>query len=201
MPTLLAVSLVELMITCCSVVRLAALSGAEDKATLWSFIRRYAPEAAPETHADLDAAAGYAVAYYNDKVNSFDREVLSKLCDFTFPFVCDFQRHTNRQILHAALYDFRFRPNDKFHFCFECPSLKEERDLLLKTLAPSDSNEEEIGLDNNKLFNLLVGKSCHLTNPVATYSALYVLWKKRCLLLNCSPGVNAAKARRNALST
>ena len=47
---------------------LASVSGAEDKDQLWGFIKRYAPEASAETHADLDAAAGFAVRYYNDFV-------------------------------------------------------------------------------------------------------------------------------------
>ncbi len=47
---------------------LASVSGAEDKDTLWGFIRRYAPDASPETHSDLDAAAGFAVRYYEDFV-------------------------------------------------------------------------------------------------------------------------------------
>ena len=47
---------------------LASVSGAEDKETLWGFIRRYAPEASAETHPDLDSAAGYAVRYFNDFV-------------------------------------------------------------------------------------------------------------------------------------
>ncbi|MDF0603504.1 lysine--tRNA ligase [Psychromarinibacter sp. C21-152] len=47
---------------------LASVSHAEDRETMWGFIRRYAPEASPETHPDLDAAAGYAVRYYNDFV-------------------------------------------------------------------------------------------------------------------------------------
>ena len=47
---------------------LASVAGAEDKEVLWGFIRRHAPEASPQTHPDLDAAAGYAVRYYNDKV-------------------------------------------------------------------------------------------------------------------------------------
>ena len=45
---------------------LASVSAAEDKDALWGFIRRYAPQASPDTHPDLDAAAGYAVRYYND---------------------------------------------------------------------------------------------------------------------------------------
>jgi len=47
---------------------LASVSGAHDKETLWGFIRRYAPEASAATHPDLDAAAGYAVRYYEDFV-------------------------------------------------------------------------------------------------------------------------------------
>lgn len=47
---------------------LASVAAAEDKDALWGFIKRYAPDASPETHADLDAAAGYAVKYYNDFV-------------------------------------------------------------------------------------------------------------------------------------
>ncbi|MGR3479984.1 MAG: lysine--tRNA ligase, partial [Salipiger marinus] len=47
---------------------LASAAGAEDKDTMWAFIRRYAPEANPGTHPDLDAAAGYAVRYFNDFV-------------------------------------------------------------------------------------------------------------------------------------
>ncbi|MFN7003274.1 MAG: lysine--tRNA ligase [Roseinatronobacter sp.] len=47
---------------------LVSVARAEDKATLWGFIRRYAPEAAPETHPDLDQAAGFAVRYFKDFV-------------------------------------------------------------------------------------------------------------------------------------
>ncbi|HMO07449.1 MAG TPA: lysine--tRNA ligase [Paracoccaceae bacterium] len=47
---------------------LASAAAAEDKATLWAFLRKYAPGATPETHPDLDAAAGFAVRYFNDKV-------------------------------------------------------------------------------------------------------------------------------------
>jgi lysyl-tRNA synthetase class 1 len=47
---------------------LAAVSAATEKDALWGFIRRYAPEASPETHPDLDQAAGFAVRYFNDFV-------------------------------------------------------------------------------------------------------------------------------------
>jgi lysyl-tRNA synthetase class 1 len=47
---------------------LASASSAEDKDVLWGFIAKYAPEASAETHPGLDAAAGYAVRYFNDFV-------------------------------------------------------------------------------------------------------------------------------------
>ena len=67
---------------------LAGVANAEAKDQLWGFIRRYAPEASPETHPDLDAAAGYAVRYYNDFVKpakvyraptDLEREALEEL--------------------------------------------------------------------------------------------------------------------------
>jgi lysyl-tRNA synthetase, class I len=47
---------------------LASVAGAKDKAGLWGFIQRYAPGASPETHPDLDAAAGFALRYFDDFV-------------------------------------------------------------------------------------------------------------------------------------
>jgi lysyl-tRNA synthetase class 1 len=47
---------------------LASVSQASDKAMLWNFILRYAPDASPEGNPDLDAAVGFAVRYYKDFV-------------------------------------------------------------------------------------------------------------------------------------
>lgn len=47
---------------------LASASSAEDKATMWGFINKYAPDATPESNPTMDQAAGFAVAYFNDKV-------------------------------------------------------------------------------------------------------------------------------------
>jgi lysyl-tRNA synthetase class 1 len=47
---------------------LASASSVEDKETLWGFISKYAPDATAESHPGMDAAAGYAVRYYNDYV-------------------------------------------------------------------------------------------------------------------------------------
>jgi len=69
---------------------LASVSAAEDKDKLWGFIRRYAPEASPETNPDMDQAAGFAVRYYNDFVkphkvyrapSDLEREALIDLRD------------------------------------------------------------------------------------------------------------------------
>ena len=47
---------------------LASASSAEDKATMWGFINKYAPDATAETHPGMDAAAGHAVSYFKDFV-------------------------------------------------------------------------------------------------------------------------------------
>lgn len=47
---------------------LAAVCNAEEKATLWGFIARYAPDLSPETAPMLDRLVGYALAYYRDFV-------------------------------------------------------------------------------------------------------------------------------------
>jgi lysyl-tRNA synthetase, class I len=58
----------DLVVPFAMLLNLAAVASAADKEVLWGFIRRYAPQASPETHPGLDAAAGYAVAYFNDFV-------------------------------------------------------------------------------------------------------------------------------------
>ncbi len=47
---------------------LASAASAEDRETLWGFIRKYAPDASPEANPALDAAAGFAVRYFQDFV-------------------------------------------------------------------------------------------------------------------------------------
>ncbi len=47
---------------------LASAANATDKDVLWGFIRKYAPEATPQSHPGLDAACDYAVRYFNDIV-------------------------------------------------------------------------------------------------------------------------------------
>jgi lysyl-tRNA synthetase class 1 len=40
----------------------------EDKDLLWAFVKRYAPDASPETHPELDALIGHAAVYFRDFV-------------------------------------------------------------------------------------------------------------------------------------
>jgi lysyl-tRNA synthetase class 1 len=47
---------------------LVAVASTDDKDLLWAFVKRYAPEAAPETHAELDALIGHALVYFRDFV-------------------------------------------------------------------------------------------------------------------------------------
>ncbi len=47
---------------------LASVVAVPDREKLWGFIRRYAPGASPETHPDLDQAAGFALRYFEDFV-------------------------------------------------------------------------------------------------------------------------------------
>lgn len=58
----------DMVVPFAMLLNLASVSGAEDKETLWGFIRRYAPDASADTHPGLDAAVGHAVRYYQDFV-------------------------------------------------------------------------------------------------------------------------------------
>ncbi|MGB0497413.1 MAG: lysine--tRNA ligase [Rubricella sp.] len=58
----------DMVVPFAMLLNLASVAGSEDKETLWGFMRRYAPEASPESHPGLDAAAGFAVRYFQDFV-------------------------------------------------------------------------------------------------------------------------------------
>jgi len=58
----------ELPISFALLLNLVSVSNAEDKATLWGFIRKYAAGATPEEHPLLDHLVGYALSYYRDFV-------------------------------------------------------------------------------------------------------------------------------------
>ncbi|VAW12745.1 Lysyl-tRNA synthetase (class I) [hydrothermal vent metagenome] len=56
----------EVPISFVMLLNLVSASNAHDKTVLWGFIRRYAPQTSPETHAKLDQLVGYAINYYDD---------------------------------------------------------------------------------------------------------------------------------------
>jgi lysyl-tRNA synthetase class 1 len=58
----------HMVVSFAMLLNLASVAGAKDAKGLWGFIKRYAPEATPEGNPDLDAAAGYAVRYFADKI-------------------------------------------------------------------------------------------------------------------------------------
>lgn len=58
----------RMVVSFAMLLNLASVAHARDRETLWGFIRRYAPETSPETHPDMDAAAGFALKYYEDFV-------------------------------------------------------------------------------------------------------------------------------------
>ncbi len=58
----------DLPISFALLLNLVSVSNAEDKATLWGFIRKYAADATPEQHPVLDHLVGYAIRYYHDFV-------------------------------------------------------------------------------------------------------------------------------------
>jgi lysyl-tRNA synthetase class 1 len=58
----------DMVVPFAMLLNLASVAGAEEKAALWKYLRRYAPEASPETHPGLDAAAGHAVRYFQTHV-------------------------------------------------------------------------------------------------------------------------------------
>ncbi|MCV6823570.1 MULTISPECIES: lysine--tRNA ligase [Halocynthiibacter] len=58
----------DMLVPFAMLLNLASVSAAEDKAQMWGFIQRYAPDATPESNPGMDAAAEFAVRYYNDFV-------------------------------------------------------------------------------------------------------------------------------------
>ncbi len=69
---------------------LASVCNTEDKAVLWGFITRYAPDASPETLPMLDDLVGHAIRYYRDFVkpqkqfrapNDVERTALGQLVE------------------------------------------------------------------------------------------------------------------------
>ncbi len=58
----------DMLVPFTMLLNIASVSNAEDRDTLWEFIKKYAPDATPESNPSMYQAAGFAVAYFNDFV-------------------------------------------------------------------------------------------------------------------------------------
>jgi lysyl-tRNA synthetase class 1 len=58
----------DMVVPFAMLLNLASVAGAKDKSGLWGFIKRYAPDATPETNPQMDQAAEFAVRYFRDFV-------------------------------------------------------------------------------------------------------------------------------------
>ena len=111
-----------------TLLNLASVASAHDKDQLWGFIRRYAPDASPETHPDLDAAAGFAVKYYEDFVapaktyrapTEAEREALVELRDQLAAYDGPVEDEALQSVVYAVGRD-RFDPlRDWFKAIYE----------------------------------------------------------------------------------
>ena len=61
-----AVPEVRMPLSFALILNLVGVASTDDKDLLWAFVKRYAPGVSPETHPELDALLGFALAYYRD---------------------------------------------------------------------------------------------------------------------------------------
>jgi lysyl-tRNA synthetase class 1 len=118
----------RMVVSFAMLLNLASVASAHDKDTLWGFINRYAPDASPETHPDLDAAAGFAVKYYEDFVaptktyrapTELEREALTELRDQLASYDGPVEDEALQSIVYAVGRD-RFDPlRDWFKAIYE----------------------------------------------------------------------------------
>ncbi|MGK7651349.1 lysine--tRNA ligase [Roseovarius sp. B08] len=118
----------RMVVSFAMLLNLASVASAQDKETLWGFINRYAPDASPETHPDLDAAAGSAVKYYEDFVaptktyrapTELEREALTDLRDQLAAYDGPVEDEALQSVVYAVGRD-RFDPlRDWFKAIYE----------------------------------------------------------------------------------
>jgi len=61
-----AVPPARMPLTFALLLNLVAVASTDDKALLWSFVQRYVPGVAPDTHPEVDALIDHALAYFRD---------------------------------------------------------------------------------------------------------------------------------------
>lgn len=89
---------------------LVAVANSEEPAVLWGFIRRYAPDASPQTHPRLDRLVRHAVRYFHDFVrpakvyrlpDDAQRAALAELAAALAPL----EGSTDAEALQAVVYE------------------------------------------------------------------------------------------------
>ncbi len=61
-----APKIIDMPISFALLLNLVSAANAHDEQVLWGFISRYAPDASPKTHPELNNLVGYAIAYFDD---------------------------------------------------------------------------------------------------------------------------------------
>lgn len=91
---------------------LVSASNAQDPAVLWGFISRYAADATPETHPELDRMVGYAIRYFEDFVkpqkvfraaNALEEAAMRDLDQRLQALPVD--QHTDGEAIQSVVYD------------------------------------------------------------------------------------------------
>jgi len=123
-----AVPASDMVVSFAMLLNLASVAHAEEKAQLWGFIRRYAPQASPEANPGLDAAVGFALRYYNDFVkpakvfrapSEAEREALEALRDALAAYDGPVEDEALQSVVYAVGRD-RFDPlRDWFKALYE----------------------------------------------------------------------------------
>jgi lysyl-tRNA synthetase class 1 len=94
---------------------LVGVAHTEDKAVLWQFLQRYAPQLKAETHPRLDSLLGYAIRYYTDFVKpnkkfrlptEDERVALADLA----AMLATLPEGTSAEAIQQAVYDVGRRP-------------------------------------------------------------------------------------------
>ena len=155
---------------------LATVANSEESQVLWSFLRRYAPEASPQTHPRLDALVSYAIAYYRDFVrpakryraaDDLERRALESLDVALAALPPD----SSPEAVQHALYDVA-RPIPRY------------QDLRAKGASP-----ERPGVANdwfNMLYEVLLGEK---RGPrFGSFAALYGIENTRALIVRALDG-------------
>ena len=160
---------------------LAAVANSEDRAVLWAFLRRYAPDVSAASHPRLDALVGYAVAYFRDfvrpaKTYRLPDDVESDALQKLDAMLAALGEGASAEDIQTGLYDVA-RPIPRY------------QDFQAKTATldrPGVSNEWF-----NMLYHVLLGED---RGPrFGSFAALYGVSETRALITSAQSGALKAK--------